>query len=137
MTCPSCGQEVPGAPFCVRCGEPLENRHSPYPHEGRGYAAAPHEHWHHPRVVSTIFPHLPHADMHAFRLALAGGAFAIVALAAAGLFPLALVVAGAVVPFLMVLYLWDVDLYEDEPVPMLAFTVVWGIGAGIGLGFAA
>jgi hypothetical protein len=137
MTCPSCRQEVPAAPFCVRCGEPLENRQSPYPVEGRGYAAAPHEHWHHPRVVSTIFPHLPHADMHTFRLALVAGSIAIVALAAAGLFPLALVVAAAVVPFLMVLYLWHVDLYEDEPLPMLAFTTVWGIGVGIGLGFAA
>jgi hypothetical protein len=137
MTCPNCGYNVPGAPFCVRCGEPLENQDSPYPLEGRGYAAAPNERWFTPRVISSLFPHLPRANMEAFRLALAAGVALILILCLFQLFPLALIVAAALVPFLVVLYLWDVDLYEDEPLPMLAFTVGWGIAAGILLGLAA
>jgi hypothetical protein len=137
MTCPSCGHEVPRTHFCVRCGEPLENAGSPYPHEGRGYAAAPHERWYEPRVVSSLFPHLPRANMAEFRVALVGGTVLIVVLCAFGLFPLALIASAVLVPFLVVLYLLDVDLYEDEPLPMLAFTIGWGLVFGILLGLAA
>src|SRR4051812_47255923 len=136
MTCPHCGHEVPDAPFCVRCGEPLQNRESPYPFERRGYAAAPSEQWYLPRITSSLFPHLPRSDMDTFRVGLAAGVAAIVVLCAFDLFPLALVVAAALVPFLFVLYLWNVDLYEDEPLPMLGLTIAWGIGAGVALGFA-
>jgi hypothetical protein len=136
MRCPNCGHEVPRAEFCVRCGEPLENRASPYPLETRGYAAAPDERWGVPRVVSSLFPHLPRSDMHTYRVALLVGSAVVVGLSVFKLFPLALVMAAALVPLLTILYLWDVDLYEDEPLPMLAFTTVWGAAAGVGLGFA-
>ena len=48
------------------------------------------------------------------------------------LYPLALVAAAVAVPLLFLLYLWDVDLYEDEPLTVLAFTVaiamvIWGM----------
>ena len=137
MTCPNCGHEVPRGPFCVSCGEPLENAGSPYPHEHRGYAAAPHERWFAPHIVSTLFPHLPRAHMWSFRIALASGSTAIIALCAAGLFPLALVIAAILVPFVSAVYLWDVDLYEDEPLPVLVATAAWGTIVGVGLGFAA
>jgi hypothetical protein len=73
--------------------------------------------------------------MHAFRALLAAGAVLIAALALAGLFPVALITAAIVVPLLVVLYLVEVDLYEDEPWRVMAFTVAWGIAAGIGVGF--
>ena len=137
MTCPHCRTDVPQAPYCVRCGEPLESRDSPYPHETRGFAAAPHQRVNSPRIVSTLFPHLPRAEMIAFESTLLGGAAAIVVLSVLRLFPLALIAAAALVPFLVVLYLWSVKLYEDEPLPMLLFTIVWGAVAGVGLGLAA
>ena len=121
----------------MRCGEPLESRDSPYPHETRGFAAAPHQHVNSPRIVSTLFPHLPRAEMIAFESTLLGGTAAIVVLSVLRLFPLALIAAAALVPFLVVLYLWSVKLYEDEPLPMLLFTIVWGALAGVGLGLAA
>ena len=62
---------------------------------------------------------------------------AIVVLCLLRLYPLALVAAAVAVPLLFVLYLWDVDLYEDEPLLVLAFTVAWGALAGAGLGLAA
>jgi len=75
--------------------------------------------------------------MWAFRVALFLGALAIVALCAASLFPLALVIAAILVPLVSATYLWDVDLYEDEPLPVLLATAAWGTLVGIGLGFAA
>jgi hypothetical protein len=137
MTCPRCGNEVPSAAFCVRCGEPLENALSPYPLESRGFAAAPHEHWSLPRIISSLFPHLPRADMAAFRMALGLGTVVMVVLGLFELFPLALVVAALLIPLLTILYLVDVDLYEDQPAPMLAFTIIWGALSGIGIGLAS
>jgi hypothetical protein len=136
MRCPNCHHDVPATAYCVRCGEPLENRASPYPVEGRGYAAAPHEHWSTPRIISSIYPHLPRSSMASFRVALLFGTALVVVLSLFGLFPLALIVAAVLLPSLTILYIWDVDLYEDEPLKMLAFTIAWGAGAGIGLGFA-
>jgi hypothetical protein len=121
---------VPRENYCVACGEP--------PAGGRrGFAASPHERWWQPRLVSSIFPHLPRSDMRPFRLALLGVVAGVVALCLARLYPLALVAAAVSVPLLFVLYLWDVDLYEDEPLRVVVFTLAWGALAGAGLGIAA
>src|SRR5579871_1302716 len=130
--CPNCGREVPNRPFCVCCGETLGEA-SPR----RSYAAAPHERWWHPRLVSTVFPHLPRADMRPFRAALAAAVGVVVVLCLLRLFPLALVVSVVAVPLLFVLYLWDVDVYEDEPLTVLAVTVLWGVAGGVVLGLVA
>jgi hypothetical protein len=130
MTCPHCGREVPRERFCVACGEPLADG-------GRGFAASPHERWWHPRLISSIFPHLPRSDMRPFHLALLGAAAGVVLLCLARLYPLALVAAAVSVPLLFVLYLWDVDVYEDEPLLVVAVTVAWGALAGAGLGLAS
>jgi hypothetical protein len=128
--CSNCGREVPPAHFCVACGEPLE--------EGsRGFAANPHERWWHPRVVSSIFPHLPRADMRPFRIALLAATAFVIVLCLLRLYPLALVAAAISVPLLFIVYLLDVDVYEDEPFKVVGFTVGWGAIAGAGLGIAA
>lgn len=132
VRCSNCGGEVPGGHFCVVCGEAL---HDEAPR--RGYAAAPHEHWWHPKLVSTIFPHLPRADMRPFRAVLAAAFGLVVGLCLLHLFPLALVVSVVAVPLLFVLYLWDVNVYEDDPLPVLAVTVLWGLAGGIVLGLVA
>jgi hypothetical protein len=108
---------------------------SQHPSGKRGFAAAPNESPLRPNVISTIFPQLPRADMDSFRASLALGAAAIIVLALFRLFPLGLVGSAVLVPLLVILYLWDVDLYEDEPLLVMALTILWGIGAGIGVGF--
>ncbi len=133
FTCSNCGRKVPREPFCVCCGEPL-GAEAP---KRAGYAAAPHEKWFQPRLVSSIFPHLPQGDMRSFRVALLAASGLVVLLCLLHLFPLALVAAAVAVPILFLLYLWDVDLYEDAPLIVVAFTVAWGILAGIALGYAA
>jgi hypothetical protein len=130
--CPNCGREVPDGRFCVCCGETLDEE-APR----RAYAAAPHERWWHPRLVSTVFPHLPRSDMRPFRAALAAAVVLVGVLCLLRFFPLALVVSAVAVPLLFVLYLWDVDVYEDEPLPVLAATVLWGLAGGVVLGLVA
>ena len=72
--------------------------------------------------------------MLSFRLALGLGLAVVVVLAVLGLFTLALVASAVLVPLLTVLYLWDVDIYEDEPMSVLAFTMIWGAAAGVIVG---
>jgi hypothetical protein len=130
VRCPSCGQEVPVERHCVRCGAELTETSA-----RRGFAAAPNEHALAPSLVSTLFPQLPSDSMRTFRIALLAGAVVVLLLGAAGLFPIAVVASAILVPLLLGIYLYDVDLYEDEPAHVLAYTAVWGIGAGVGLGF--
>jgi hypothetical protein len=133
VECPYCHHTVPRLPFCVRCGTHLLSEGTS---GGRGvhHAAAPHESFASIRIVSTLFPHLPRADMETFRVALAVGAAVLVVLGLAGLFGVGLVVAAVLVPLLCVLYVYDVDLYEDEPTRVWLFTALLGAALGVGMG---
>ncbi|MDQ2984059.1 MAG: PrsW family intramembrane metalloprotease [Actinomycetota bacterium] len=128
VACPSCGQQVPGGNFCIRCGANLA--------EGgrRGFAAAPNERRLLPATISTLFPQLTRGSMIGFRVALAAGIALVVALELLRLFPLALAAAAVLVPLLVVIYLYDVDEYEDEPLRVVALTVLWGAAAGVAVG---
>ena len=132
VTCSNCGHQVPEGNWCVRCGQPLaEERGRRRP--GAEFAANPNERAGSPRIVSTLFPQLPRADMDTFRIALAVGVAGVVALAAARLFPVAVISAALLVPLLTVVYLYDVDVYEDEPFLVVAVTMAWGALAGVGI----
>jgi hypothetical protein len=135
IKCPRCEHDVPATPYCVRCGEWLVDDLSKHPSGKRGFSAAPNEGRFSPNMISTVFPQLPRADMDSFRFALALGAAAIAVLAIFRLFPLGIVGAAVLVPLLVVLYLWDVDLYEDEPLFVLGMTIAWGAAAGVAVGF--
>jgi hypothetical protein len=136
--CPGCGGEVPRLGYCIRCGHwlPESSEAAPTEHQ-RSFAAAPHEHRLEPRVISTLFPHLPRADAKLFGVELSIGVALLASLTLTGLFPVALITAAVLVPLLVVVYFWHVDLYEDEPLRVLALTIVWGAAAGVGFGFIA
>jgi hypothetical protein len=88
-------------------------------------------------VVSSLFPHLPRTSHLTFRVALALGTAVVVILAVARLFPVALIAAALLLPLLVVLYLVEVNVYEDEPLWAMALTIGWGALAGIGFGLLA
>jgi ribosomal protein L32 len=137
ITCNQCGNEVPRLEFCIVCGDPLSDEYSADARrEQRGrFAAAPDESARAIALVSTLFPQLPRAEMGAFRLALAAGVAIVTGLALVGYFPVALVAAAVLVPLLMVLYLWVVDIYEDEPLWVIGGSMAWGAVAGVLVGF--
>ncbi|HXY92719.1 MAG TPA: zinc ribbon domain-containing protein [Acidimicrobiia bacterium] len=135
ITCPQCGGQVPPMSFCVRCGYSLDDDPMPARRSGRvQFAAAPRERAWAPHVVSSLFPQLPDADMTYFGIALVLGLAVIVGLALGGLYPIALTVAAALMPLLVLLYLVAVDVYEDEPPLVLGLTMAWGALVGVGLG---
>ena len=69
--------------------------------------------------------------MGTFQLVLGIGVAAIVGLAIAGVYPVAFAAALVLVPLMMVLYMWDVDVYEDEPLRVIGYTAGWGIVTGL------
>ena len=117
--------------FCIRCGHALDDEYHGEKLRRKGSFAAVPEEPVRTVAVSTIFPQLPRADMQIFRTALLFGTAVIVALAAVGAFPLAVSTAALIVPLLMVLYLWDVDVYEDEPLYVIGATMAWGASMGV------
>jgi hypothetical protein len=138
IRCNQCGNEVPRLDYCIRCGDPLSDEYSVLAkRERRGrFAAAPDESARTVAIISTLFPQLPRVEMRAFRFALLAGVAIVVGLALLGFFPVALVASAVLVPLLMVLYLWIVDIYEDEPLSIIGATMAWGALTGVLFGFA-
>jgi ribosomal protein L32 len=137
IKCSSCGADTPGGHFCIRCGAPLGQGHEERSRTRSHYAAAPHEHVALPALVSSLFPHLPRSSHWGFRIALLSGAGLLVVLAATRLFPVGLIAAAVFLPLIVVLYVIDVDVYEDEPAWAMALSLAWGAVAGVGFGLIA
>lgn len=138
ITCRQCGHQVPRLEFCIRCGNPMSDEYSVEAsrHQRGRFAAAPDESARAVALVSTLFPQLPRAEMGAFRVALLAGMAIIAGLALLGFFPVALVAAAVLVPLLMVLYLWVIDIYEDEPLWIIGGSMAWGAVSGLIAGVA-
>ena len=95
------------------------------------YAAHPAEHVAQPSVFTTLFPHLGDHKIHEFRWAFAVGLAGILVLYLAGLISAAILVAIFLVPVLYLIYLYEAQVYRDEPAIVLGFTLGGGIVVGI------
>jgi RsiW-degrading membrane proteinase PrsW (M82 family) len=132
VICDHCGKQVPEAVFCTNCGahqglttetgDPKARRHH--------YAAAPGEHVAQPAVFSTLFPHLGHTKRHEFRYAFLAGLALVVILVATGLVVAALLAAIFLIPVLYLVYLYEAQVYRDEPAIVIGVTLVGGIALG-------
>jgi hypothetical protein len=127
-TCEHCGAEVPFGAFCGNCGASLT--HPGAPGRSSSYAAAPHEPVALSSVITTLFPHLPHRQVHVFREVLIAGVGVVLLLAAFRLVAPATLVSVLLLPVLYLLYLYESDVYEDEPVRVLLLTVISGGALG-------
>jgi hypothetical protein len=123
VLCPHCGMTVPEGDFCGHCGAHLATASSSRRH---AFAAVPSESVAHLSVITTLFPHLAHKRGHAFRWVLLGGSIAVVLLAALQLFAPATAVATFLLPALYLLYLYQVEVYENEPWLVVGSTMVAG-----------
>ena len=155
--CENCGNEVPASPFCIRCGHELGGDERPLSRltrvpgasaVGRGlsgvlsldptslsgvrraFAAAPAESVLRPTIVSTLFPQLPHPSMAVFRKCLALGLAAVLVLGLAKLYPIALIAGAVLLPLLVVLYMIDVNVFEEQSLPVIGGTLAWGALTG-------
>lgn len=128
IQCPSCSRSVPEGEFCGACGAHLTTGSANRTH---AFAAHPGEHVLHPGVVSTLFPHLPHRHAGPFRLALLAGTVLIAVLGMLGLTAADIAVACLVVPMLYLIYLYEAEVYEDEPELVIGLTFVLGLAIAI------
>jgi hypothetical protein len=122
---------VPAGDFCGHCGAHLTVASADRHH---AFAAMPNEHVVRIAIISTLLPHLPHRRGQPFRLALIAGAAAVLLLALFHLFAPATVAAVLVLPVLYLIYLYEVEVYEDEPWLVIGATMA--TGAVLGYAFA-
>jgi RsiW-degrading membrane proteinase PrsW (M82 family) len=133
VTCDHCGKQVPDAVFCTNCGAHQGQSSDPFAARERTqhYAAHPGEHVAQPSVLSTLLPHLGHRTIHGFRWAFIIGLAAIVLLVATGLIVAALLASIFLVPTLYIVYLYEAQVYRDEPAVVLGATLIGGIVLGL------
>jgi len=128
--CEFCGHETPDEPFCTWCGSDRHGGNDDPRGRLQHYAAHPSEHIAQPSLISTLLPHLPHARVHEFRWALIAGLAAVVVLGAFGLIVAATLTAAALVPVLYLVYLYEAQVYRDEPGRAIGLSAVAGAVLG-------
>ncbi|MFN2581827.1 MAG: PrsW family glutamic-type intramembrane protease [Candidatus Dormibacteria bacterium] len=124
---------MPEGVFCTNCGahqqsalmagDPQDRHHH--------FAANPGEHVAQPSIFSTLLPHLGHGKLHEFRYAFLIGFVVIAALVAAGVVIAAIVAAVFLIPVLYLVYLYEGEVYRDQPALVLSVTLVGGLLLGL------
>jgi len=84
-----------------------------------------------PAVFTTLFPHLGQHKIHEFRWAFIAGLAGVLVLYVAGLITAAILVSAFLVPVLYLVYLYEAQVYHDEPALVLGFTIGGGVVVGI------
>ncbi len=130
VECPVCGRAVPDGAFCGGCGAHLSGTAAGSAHRRYAYAADPAQHVLHPSTVSTLLPHLPHRQRRPFQIAVGLSLLLLVVLSVARLTGPAIAVAALAIPLIYLLYLYQVEVYEDEPVLIVGATLVLGVVVG-------
>lgn len=104
---------------------------------GHAFAANPNEPVYHASIVSTFFPHLSPHRLQQVRWLLLGGIVIVFLIGLGRYVPVAIVAAALLIPVLYLLYFYDVEIYEDEPLPVLGATFATGalLGAVMSLVF--
>ena len=130
VTCPKCARELPEeSKFCFSCGADLAAGDA----KRTSFAVRPNEPVRSFKLVSTIMPKGAGEHPRTYQVALGIALVASIAAAALGALPIALLLAAFSIPIVYIVYLYDVNLWEDAPVPvtMLAF----GLSFVLGLAF--
>lgn len=130
MECPRCDGQIPeAAHFCHHCGHDLISQDVS---RKKSYAAQPNQ----PVVsfapVGTIMPRGSAGHPGTYQVALVATLLIMVVTAALGAVPLALAVAAFAIPIVYIVYIYDVNLWDDSPLPvtMLAFVLTFGLAVG-------
>lgn len=135
MSCPRCGTDVPPvAHFCQRCGHDLR---SPDLARRRSFAARPDEPVASFALISTIMPRGTGNRPQTYRIALTLALTVALVAAIFGALPIAVLVAAFAIPVVYVVYLYDVNLWKDEPIPVtaLAFALTGVLATGFTIGW--
>lgn len=135
MNCPTCATDNPEvAAFCYRCGSPLRGSAST---RTAAYAVQSSEGVGQFALISTIMPHTNRETADNYRWAMILSALIIVGATAFGLLPVAIAAAAFLVPIAYLVYIYDVNLWEDAPAPVVIglFLVTGGLSVVVSLVF--
>lgn len=135
MTCAHCHAENPeAARFCHRCGASLRAVEGT---RDLSYVVQPGENLRQFALISTIMPHTTRGTADNYRYAFAIGGVVTLAFALTGLLAAAVVAAAVLVPVVYLVYIYDVNLWEDAPLPVVLslFGAVGITGAVVSLVF--
>ncbi|MCW5952346.1 MAG: PrsW family intramembrane metalloprotease [Propionibacteriaceae bacterium] len=128
MDCSRCHSQVPDvAHFCHRCGLDL------LPDSERGkrhFAVKPDEPIASFAVVSSIMPREAGRHPQTYRMAFTITLAAALVAAVFGALPIAVLIAAFAIPLVYIVYLYDVNMWEDEPIAVvgLGFLLTFGLG---------
>lgn len=137
MECPRCRGELPEvAHFCHLCGQDMRSGDLA---RRKSFAVKPDEPVASFALVSTIMPRGAGERPQTYRLALTIALVAALVAAIFGALPIAVLIAAFAIPIVYIVYLYDVNLWEDEPVPVtaMAFLLTAVLGAGLLIGMRA
>jgi hypothetical protein len=114
VECPRCGDEVPDGAFCGACGSHLAGHDAVRGNiRAHSYAVAPGEHLLQVSLISTFFPQLPHRARAPFRIGVVVLLGLLVGLGLLRLQAPTVAVAAIGVPLLFLIYLYEINAYED------------------------
>jgi hypothetical protein len=135
LECPRCRAELPeDVHFCHVCGQ--DQRSADFTRR-RSFAARPDEPVASFALISSIMPRGAGQRPQTYRIALTVALVVALIAAIFGAMPIAVLVAAFAVPVVYIVYIYDVNLWEDEPVLVtglaflltgaltIGFTVLW------------
>lgn len=130
MECPRCRSTMPDvAHFCQTCGNDMR---TPDMARRKSFAVKPDEPVASFALISTIMPHGAGHRPSTYKLALLVALTVALVSAIFGALPIAVLVAAFAIPIVYIVYLYDVNLWEDEPIPvtLLAFVLTGALAVG-------
>ncbi|MFT4227396.1 PrsW family glutamic-type intramembrane protease [Micropruina sp.] len=128
MQCTRCHTDVPeAAHYCQVCGL---DAHADDGARKASFAAKPNESVVSLKLVSTIMPRGAAVRPMTYQFALGLALLVTVIVAATGALPIAVLIAAFAMPLVYIVYLYDVNMWEDEPVLVtgLAFLLTAVLG---------
>lgn len=128
MQCTRCHADVPEpAHYCQVCGL---DAHTDDGARKASFAAKPDESVVSLRLISTIMPRGAAVRPMTYQFALGLALLVTVIVAATGALPIAVLIAALAMPIVYIVYLYDVNLWEDEPILVtgLAFLLTAVLG---------
>jgi PrsW family intramembrane metalloprotease len=135
LECPRCRTHLPEvAHFCHVCGQ---DQRSADVSRRKSFAAKPDEPVASFALISSIMPRGAGQRPQTYRIALTIALVIALIAAIFGAMPIAVLVAAFAIPIVYIVYIYDVNLWEDEPVSVtalafaltgvlsIAFTILW------------
>jgi hypothetical protein len=119
--------------FCAKCGADVRASDAKGQARRGAYAAHPREPVTSVNVVTSLMPLAAGRAPHTYRWALMLGLGVPIVAAAIGFLPFALAAAAIAMPLVYLVYLYDVNQWEDQPIPVVAAAIA--LAGALALGF--